>query len=608
MCEECAEKLDAAKSEGIDYFGEANDFRNLVDSLQVKLASSTQTPPEQESSEADQPQIFDQAAPQQSQISSTNLKNLFQRRQDEATVVEATLSFRHENSVNVEGLAKLDRLSLLPRQRHQDSEHCAPDKSVAQTEATAWAYGSLGRPTNGGVLVPALDLPYSSGSQQSRKSMASSPAKTLSHHSEETSHFNVSLERATTVGAKGACAHFGEDAPSLAIDTMTMSLASNQAQAPAHHHATPTLTDPVILVTSPLAEPVQHPSMPPLVAAQPTGILPYQKRSPSHAKKLSSEEEQEPYECPIAEPEPAPKRPRFSEDEDFTPAKVLVSTYINEHQRSGHTASDATTPEQKQASSAAKAVGVAPRPSLQIPRGASAGSTPQSNQRTRSSASASRNLHSGLSTPTAAHARSTQWVDLNLVASRRSVDRLEEFCARVKSESAERKASRRSRGSGSGSASRSNHSKKTAGAESAKPKAYRPGSSQSRRSGHSVSSKTLSRVHASALSRGVHRVDTVTDCPSELTPCAMNASDAGASALEPASEQAQTLELQSTHQDGDICKFRAADDDTSPEMVTIAAQPNSARVYVPHAMNALDTDVEYSRLSKKLRELKQRQP
>ena len=40
VCEECAEKLEAAKKEGIDYFGEANDFRGLVDTLQAKLASS----------------------------------------------------------------------------------------------------------------------------------------------------------------------------------------------------------------------------------------------------------------------------------------------------------------------------------------------------------------------------------------------------------------------------------------------------------------------------------------------------------------------------------------------------------------------------------------
>ena len=110
-------------------------------------------------------------------------------------------------------------------------------------------------------------------------------------------------------------------------------------------------------------------------------------------------------------------------------------------------------------------------------------------------------------------------------------------------------------------------------------------------------------------SKGSAVVETVTDCPSELTPCAMNASDPGASALVPASEEAKTIDHQAGRQDTEVCQFRAdgnEHDDSTSELATIAAQPSSARVYVPHRANPLEADTEYSRLSKKLRELKLR--
>ena len=101
----------------------------------------------------------------------------------------------------------------------------------------------------------------------------------MSHQSEETSHFNVSLERGNTVAARASCSGgivLGEDA--LSQDGNTMTLTSNHIQA--HHHATPTLTDPVILVTTNVEEAAQH-----------MVIQPYQKQKHRHEKQMSSEEE-----------------------------------------------------------------------------------------------------------------------------------------------------------------------------------------------------------------------------------------------------------------------------------------------------------------------------
>lgn len=76
----------------------------------------------------------------------------------------------------------------------------------------------------------------------------------------------------------------GEDA--LSQDGNTMTLTSNHIQA--HHHATPTLTDPVILVTANVEQAAQH-----MVIYHPllNNIQPYQKRTRRREKQMSSEEE-----------------------------------------------------------------------------------------------------------------------------------------------------------------------------------------------------------------------------------------------------------------------------------------------------------------------------
>ena len=189
------------------------------------------------------------------------------------------------------------------------------------------------------------------------------------------------------------------------------------------------------------------------------------------------------------------------------------------------------------------------------------------------------------------------------------MEQIAEFCRRVETESEERKADRQSRRSGSGSASKSNHSKKTAGADSFRRKRRRNGSSTSKRSAHSISSKTRSKqpaTPASVVSKSLKRVDTGPDCSSDFTPCAKNTSEDRACALEPTSQQTKTLDHHITHQEAEVCEFRAADKgrgDIEPELAVLAT-PNSARVCVPSKVNSLDSDEEYSRLSRKLRELK----
>ena len=193
-------------------------------------------------------------------------------------------------------------------------------------ETVAWPYDSLGRTSNECSQVPPPELP-NPNSHVSSKSIQSSQSMNLSHYSDETSHFNVSLERDNTVAirAPGACP--SEEMPSQDVNTITSSSMPIQA----NHHVTPTLTDPIILVVDSSDTFLD------------TAIEPYKKNKPSCEHKVSNESEQEPSQCPIAMPEPKPSRPNSRDMDDLAPGILLEMTYMNEHSNQNLTSSNALT-------------------------------------------------------------------------------------------------------------------------------------------------------------------------------------------------------------------------------------------------------------------------